>query len=138
MTHADDLLSSLRAARARVEKLEEVLTEAHPWLLFYRDGKSLGEVVETCGGTVYDYSPWLTAPCIRIAQEANDRAAKAEAALADLKTEVREAVESFAKAAAWADEEGLSLAIGSADGTIIADDSDFRALVALHAKLEGK
>lgn len=35
------------------------------WARFYRDGKSLGEIAEEFGGTIYTYSPWLTAPIVR-------------------------------------------------------------------------
>lgn len=78
LNRAADLLEALLA---RAEGAERERDEARPWVLFYRDGKTLGEVVQACGGTIYSYTPWLTAPCARITGEAIARAETAEASL---------------------------------------------------------
>lgn len=55
-----------RGLLSLIQRLEGERDEAKPWVLFYRDGKTLGEVAAACGGrSVYDYSPWLTAPLCR-------------------------------------------------------------------------
>lgn len=61
--------------------LETRLAACEPWALFYRDGKTLGEIAEQCGGTIYDYSPWLAAPLVNAAFGKDERA---EAALNEL------------------------------------------------------
>lgn len=35
------------------------------WGAFYRDGKTLGQIAEEFGVSIYDLSPWLTAPLVR-------------------------------------------------------------------------
>lgn len=57
----------VRADFART--LERELAEAKPWMLFFRDGKSLGEIAEQCGGSVYDYSQPMTAACLRVCRD---------------------------------------------------------------------
>lgn len=58
-----DLYHALTAQLAErdreIERLREENKTMKPWVLFYRDKKSLGEIAEECGGDVYTYSPWL-------------------------------------------------------------------------------
>jgi hypothetical protein len=80
----DDLC--IEAAQAP-SSLQVERDEALPWKLFYKDGLSLGEIAERLGGTVYTYSPWLTAPLVRAALEGGEKAtARAEAAEAKVAT----------------------------------------------------
>lgn len=44
------------------------------WARFYRDGKSLGEIAQEFGCSVYQLSPWLTSPVARAALRASDEA----------------------------------------------------------------
>lgn len=37
------------------------------WARFYRDKATLGEICSEFGCSVYDLSPWLTAPIVRAA-----------------------------------------------------------------------
>lgn len=64
---AADRLTALAQENAALKAEVERLL---PWELFYGQGKNLGEIAEECGGSIYDYSPWLTAPCIRISKDA--------------------------------------------------------------------
>jgi hypothetical protein len=65
---------STSAARSRfldtftpavVLSLLQQLRQARPWLMFYRDGKDLGEIADACGVSIYSLSPWLYAPLLR-------------------------------------------------------------------------
>lgn len=51
------------------EALDKKDKEMLPWMLFYRDGLTLEQVAEKMNCTVYTLSPWLYAPCLRIARE---------------------------------------------------------------------
>lgn len=44
------------------------LVEALPWMLFFRDGKSLGEIARMCDGSIYDYT-YLGRACTRIVED---------------------------------------------------------------------
>lgn len=44
------------------------LVEALPWMMFFRDGKSLGQIAELCGGRIEDYRE-LTDKLQRLSQE---------------------------------------------------------------------
>lgn len=57
-----NVIAHFQSAITRAETAEGERDAAKPWVLFYRDGKTLGEVAEICGGTIYDYSPWILAP----------------------------------------------------------------------------
>lgn len=52
--------------------LARQLNRSAPWRLFYGLGAKLGEVAEIMGGSIYDYSPWLTTPAMNIAQRATE------------------------------------------------------------------
>lgn len=103
LTEAAYRLTALQAALLGAEGERD---EARPWLMFYRDGKSLGEIVEALGGVVYDYT-WLMQPLIRMGaedlQKADARVADAEAALTASEAEnarLRAGLEPFAKVGA--------------------------------------
>jgi len=47
------------------DRADGLHNDPRPWLLFYRDGKSLGEIAAELGCSIYALSPWLTAPLVR-------------------------------------------------------------------------
>lgn len=40
----------------------ELINNDTVWAMFYRDGKTLGEIADHFKVSIYDLSPWLTAP----------------------------------------------------------------------------
>jgi hypothetical protein len=44
--------------------------------MFYGEGKNLGEITKELGCGIYDLSPWLTAPALRIGREAREDASE--------------------------------------------------------------
>lgn len=70
---------------------DEELKQARPWVLFYRDGKNLGEITAELGGTIYDYSPWLAAPMVRGLMNELDKIEQRNATIARLSAELEAA-----------------------------------------------
>ncbi len=46
---------------------DELFANDAVWAAFYRDGLNLGEIAERFSVSIYDLSPWLTAPRVRAA-----------------------------------------------------------------------
>lgn len=44
---------------------DELYENDQVWAMFYRDGKNLGEIALEFNVSVYDLSPWLTAPLVQ-------------------------------------------------------------------------
>ena len=84
LSHADIAVAASDDRADRAEFLLALALEcarvAQPWKLFYGDGLTLGEVAERLGGSVYSYSPWLTAHVY----DAETRAQSAEAKVKEL------------------------------------------------------
>lgn len=120
---SDELVSSLQA---QVEKLTEereaCLRQAEQWAMEARGHKSsLHEAYQAVTGATGEPGNWNGARPIIEAFNALRSKVSAQ----------REGLEPFARAAEHANVEGISIAICRDDGTIIADDSDFRQAVSL-------
>jgi hypothetical protein len=124
----NDIFSGMRdelaATEAERASLAAEVAEALPWVMFYRDGKTLKEIAEATGESIYAYSPILTAPLTaNIMEFAEGRAAaRAEAqALRDALTLARNRLQYCVldmpfesrrryETAEWADEATAALA----------------------------
>jgi len=70
-----------RSLERQRNEAREKLVEAKPWMLFFRDDKTLGEVADECGGTVYDYTFAFTQACGRVSADDREELSKVEAKL---------------------------------------------------------
>jgi hypothetical protein len=76
----NDYVTTARSALAIAEKLPALIAAAEeaedsrPWVMFYRDGKLLGEIAEHFGTTIYAFSPWLAAPMMKATRAAGEDA----------------------------------------------------------------
>ena len=87
--HLPALISALKESRG-----------ALPWKLFYGDGLDLKQIAKRLGCSVYDLSPWLTAPLTRCDGHPFQTALNAAH---EENKRLREALEPFAAACAKAD-----------------------------------
>lgn len=50
---------------------DRLWSDPQVWADFYRDGLDLGQIAQKHGCSIYDLSPWLTAPIVRVALQAS-------------------------------------------------------------------
>jgi len=75
-------LDKLSGPDLSLSTAQNMLQTVLPWKMFYGDGKTLGEIAQHFNMSIYDFSPWLTAPATRIAMQAAEEAsASREAAV---------------------------------------------------------
>ncbi len=61
--------------------MDDLYNNDKVWALFYRDGKTLGEICQEMGCGIYDLSPWLTKPLVNLAIDDKAKIRRMEKAL---------------------------------------------------------
>ena len=64
----DELKADINHLKSQLAARDEEITRlqgALPWKLFYKDGLNLKQIAEQLKCSIYDLSPWLTAPLTR-------------------------------------------------------------------------
>lgn len=56
---------------SELSRLRAELAEAKPWMMFFRDNKTLGEIIDECGGTVYTYTQPFVKAVLHVCKDTN-------------------------------------------------------------------